>query len=66
MPNPQSGRGFSLERAAASRPSLGLVPAIVSSFATEYRRGWVVVQLAPGVILMHIHTFTQYHCKEPD
>jgi hypothetical protein len=29
-------------------------------------RGWVVVQLANGQILMHIHTFTQYHCKEPD
>lgn len=28
-------------------------------------RGWVVVRLPNGAILMHIHTFTQYHCKEP-
>jgi hypothetical protein len=32
---------------------------------TRIWRGWRVVQLANGTILMHIHTFTQYHCKEP-
>ena len=63
-PNPNPVAGFPWN-APPRAPEPWPCPGNCVIVPTKIWRGWVVVQLAPGVILMHIHTFTQYHCKEP-
>ena len=65
-PNPAPNPVFGFPWNAPPRdPEPWPCPANCVVVCTDVWRGWVVVQLANGQILMHIHTFAQYHCKLP-
>jgi hypothetical protein len=63
-PNPNPVKGFPWN-APPRDPELLPCPGNCVIVCTKVWRGWVVVQHQNGVINMHIHTFAQYHCKEP-
>jgi hypothetical protein len=63
-PNPNPVRGFPWN-APAREAEPWSCPGNCVVVCTRVWRGWVVVRLANGAILMHIHTYAQYHCKEP-